>query len=136
MKRSNLDFDNLLITVVGKGNKQRVIPFSIQLRKVLYKLASGHNFDLVFCTRHGLRLNYHNIRRDLKNLTDRLGITCGFHDLRRFFITNAIKNGVNPVIVQRLVGHSSFAVTQRYIYLLTDDLTSAHAGTSAVAKYR
>lgn len=136
LKRANLDFDNLLITVVGKGNKQRVIPFSIQLRKVLYKLAGSHDFDLIFCTRHGLKLNYHNIRRDLKTLTERLGIPCGFHDLRRFFITNAIKNGVNPVIVQRLAGHSSFAVTQKYIYLITDDLSHAHAGTSAVAKYR
>lgn len=133
---NDVDFDNLLLTVTGKGNKQRVIPFSIELRKVLYKLRQSSKHHLVFCNRHGGKLNYHNVRRDLKQVTEKLGIECGFHDLRRYFITNAIKMGVNPVIVQRLAGHSSFAVTSRYIYLVTDDLTKAVKNTSALTRYR
>jgi site-specific recombinase XerD len=139
LKRTDVNLDTCLIRVLGKGNKERVIPFSIELRKVLYKLLQSHQFSmgtLTFCNRHGGKLNYHNMRRDLKELSGRLGIEVNFHDFRRYYITNAVKQGVNPLIVQRLVGHSSLSVTQRYIRLVTDDLSLAVSGTSALARYR
>jgi integrase/recombinase XerD len=60
LSRSKIDFDNLVLTVNGKGNKERIIPFSIELRKVLYKYLKGQRHDLVFCTLHGSKVSYHN----------------------------------------------------------------------------
>jgi integrase/recombinase XerD len=133
-----LDFDNLLVTVIGKGNKERVIPFSLELRKVLYKHVPKLDNELVFCNRHGGKLSYNNLRRDFNNLMDKLGIkTDGtFHNCRRFFATNFIRQNGNPLILQRLLGHSSLAMTTVYIKLVTEDLSQAHAKTSVLGLYR
>src|SRR5205085_94698 len=64
LKRSGFDADNLLLTVRGKGNKERLVPISFELRKILWKFLQRHNFDLVFCNTHGTKLLYDNIRRD------------------------------------------------------------------------
>lgn len=37
LRRDKVDFDNLVLTVVGRGNKERIVPFSYELRKILYK---------------------------------------------------------------------------------------------------
>jgi integrase len=54
-----MDFDNLLMTVRGKGDK-RIVPFSIELRRVLFKFLCRHNFELVFPTRDGGKMLYDN----------------------------------------------------------------------------
>src|SRR5215212_4005252 len=51
LTRANVDFDNLIITVTGKGNKSRIVPFSLELRKHLFKFLQRHSFDLVFASR-------------------------------------------------------------------------------------
>lgn len=129
LKRSNLDFDNLLLTVIGKGNKERIIPFSIELRKSLFKFIQTHDFNLVFCTRHGGKITYCNALRDFSKTVKELGIELkgsAFHALRRTFATNFIKSGGNPFILQRILGHTSISQTQTYVKLVTEDLSKAH----------
>jgi integrase/recombinase XerD len=70
LERKGVDLDNLLLTVAGKGRKERVVPFSRDLRKVLYKWLKEHNNALVFCTRRGDKLGYDNVRRDFHLLLD------------------------------------------------------------------
>lgn len=55
LERSKIDFDNLLLSVIGKGNKERIVPFSYELRKVLFKYAALHRFELMFCTKNGCK---------------------------------------------------------------------------------
>jgi integrase len=43
-------------------------------------------------------------------------ITCGFHSLRHTFVSMSIDAGVNPLLVQRIVGHSSASMTDRYYH--------------------
>ena len=113
LERTKVDFENLLLSVVGKGNKERVIPFSIELRKPLYKFLQSHKFGLVFCTRHGGKLLYRNMRRDFNTLMDKLGIKTdgAFHGFRRYYATSFIRQNGNPLILQRLLGHSSLSMT-------------------------
>jgi integrase/recombinase XerD len=66
LKWTDVDFDNLLMTVTGKGNKQRKIPFSFELRKLLFK--HRHQYELVFCTGNGKKLG----RRDMLRVSVRL----------------------------------------------------------------
>ncbi len=129
LRRSSVDFDNLLLTVRGKGNKTRIVPFSIECRKVLFKHVHSHSHDLVFCNRDGGKLLYNNVRRDLNALCEELGIEGvdgSFHAFRRYFATFAIRQNTNPFMVQRQLGHAQISTTQKYLKLQTVDLQQAH----------
>src|SRR5215216_7434682 len=74
LQRPEIDFDNLLIEVKGKGQKSRLVPFSNELRKVLWKWMKKHDHKYVFPVRDGGRMRYRNFLRDLKDLCIQLGI--------------------------------------------------------------
>jgi integrase len=59
-----------------------------------------------------------------------VGFDGSFHAFRRYFVTYSIRHNVNPFMVQRMVGHSSLAMTNTYLKLETQDLSRAH--TSAL----
>jgi site-specific recombinase XerD len=52
----DVNFYDLLVTVRGKGNKQRIVPFSLELRKYLFKLQQQSKHNVVFATRDGHKL--------------------------------------------------------------------------------
>jgi integrase/recombinase XerD len=95
LERGRVDLENMLLTVNGKGQKQRIIPFSVELRKVLFKHLREHKFSLVFCTRDGGRLSYHNMVRNYKKLCAKLKIerVSSFHRLRHTFALNYVRSG-------------------------------------------
>jgi len=70
LTRDKMDFDNLLVTVKGKGDKERFVPISLECRKVLFKFLKSHDFDLVFCTKSDGQLLYDNTRRDFNRLME------------------------------------------------------------------
>jgi integrase/recombinase XerD len=139
LKTTDVDLDNLLITIrEGKGGKQRIVPFSIAMRKVIYKYVSScSKVSLVFCTRDGLPILQNNIRRDFLNLCKRIGIggnaKGGFHVLRHGFATEYLRRGGDVIRLGRVLGHSSLEVTRRYVHLQTADLSSVHERLSIVA---
>lgn len=139
LERSKLDLENLLMCVRGKGNKERIIPFSLECRKVLFKFLKSHEFELVFCTRHGGKLMYRNMLRELKTLCERLGITgvrTSFHTLRHGFAINHVKQGGDIFALQRMLGHTSLEITKRYVQMTEDDLKLAHKKTSLLSRLR
>ena len=64
-----IDLDNLVLRVVGKGGKNRVVPFSFECRKVLYRRKQQSKSDLVFPTRSGVVSGQRNVARDLVLVT-------------------------------------------------------------------
>ena len=83
LRRDCVDFDNLLIKVRGKGNKERIVPFSLECRKVLYRFMQRHEFSLVFATSTGNKYTYKNCWRDLQTQLDKLGVShAGWHQFR------------------------------------------------------
>ena len=88
LKRTDVDFVNFVLRVVGKGNKQRLVPMSVELRKPLYRHLAKHDFPLVFCTLQGTKLTQRNLLRDFKEMCRAIGIDgvrCSFHTLRHSF---------------------------------------------------
>jgi integrase/recombinase XerD len=71
LRAGDVDMDSLLLCVTGKGRKQRRIPFSFQLRKILVRYMEGDG--LLFHTRDGKKLGRRNVLRDAKALCKRLG---------------------------------------------------------------
>lgn len=139
LERTKVDFDNLLLTVRGKGNKERTIPMSLELRKVLYKHLKTHKHDLVFCTRDGGKLGYHNVRRDFQAMAKNVGIEgkrTSFHTLRHTFAKQYLKHGGNVFYLNKILGHESLEVTRRYVDVETEALQAVHAKTSILARLR
>jgi integrase/recombinase XerD len=138
LERSKIDFDNLLLSVIGKGNKERIVPFSYELRKVLFKYAALHRFELMFCTKNGCKVSYDNILRDFYLLFGKLEIKPdgAFHSFRRTFATNYVRNGGNPLVLQRLLGHTTLQQTNVYIKLITEDLQKEQHRTSLLNRLK
>ena len=137
LRRADLDFDNLLVTVLkGKGQKQRIVPFSIPMRKRLFRYLTTRPSpasERVFTTRTGTSVTQRNALRDLKAMGEKLGLDLRFHLLRHTFATNYLRSGGSVVLLRKVLGHSSINTTMLYEHMRTDDLQQVHHRHSLVA---
>jgi integrase/recombinase XerD len=127
LKWTEVDFANLLLTVTGKGSKQRKIPFSFELRRLLYKWKSEH--QLVFPTRRGRKLGRRDVLRDVKRTCKELGVRPPertLHAFRHTFALNYLRRGGSVFHLQKCLGHSSLDMTRRYANLTVSDLQGMH----------
>jgi integrase/recombinase XerD len=117
----HVDMDSCLLAVRGKGEKHRRIPFSLELRKVLFRYGKGKDKGYVFHTRNGTKLMYRNVYREIFK-------ACGKspHKFRHTWATDAVRRGVPLPVVQRILGHSSIQTTMRYVHMQTEDLSRHH----------
>jgi integrase/recombinase XerD len=125
LQRADVDFDNLLFLVRGKGKKERMVPFSLELRKHLWKHLASHPHGFVFATREGKKLMYRNVLRAVKELCINAGINPPrrlLHSFRHTFALAYIRNGGSVFHLQRALGHSTLDMSRRYANLTTDDL--------------
>jgi integrase/recombinase XerD len=136
LRTGDVDFDNLLLTVFGKGRKERRLPFSFELRKVLFRWQqvrqqSQPRCELVFPSRRGTHWDQRNSLRGLHLLQQKLDLpTFGWHRLRHTFATNYLRHGGDIVRLSMVLGHTQITTTQRYLHLLTDDLSASHQRVS------
>ena len=139
---SDFDFDNLLLTVVGKGRKQRKVPTSIELRKLLFRFAqvkdrTGISSDRTFPARDGGKWEQRNARRSYYCFLNGLGLPqSGFHLLRHTFATQYLRNGGDVVRLSIILGHSEISTTMKYLHVLTEDLQRPHQGLSILNRLR
>ena len=99
-----IDFDNLLLTLDGKGRKQRVVPFSFELRRAMFRYISDFHRrpdSLLLATRNETKLGRRVMLRAVKNLCSRLGIqppSRTLHAFRHTFAVNYIRRGGSSVM--------------------------------------
>jgi integrase/recombinase XerD len=135
-----IDFDNLLVTLDGKGRKQRVVPFSFELRKALFRYCREYNRTpdaLLFANRSETKLGRRNVLRDVKLLCKRLGFDPPgrtLHAFRHTFAINYIRRGGSVFHLQKVLGHSSLEMTRRYANLVTADLQAVHERISLLSR--
>jgi len=135
----NVDFENMLLRVHGKGDKERLVPFSIQLRKILWTWKGEREFGLLFDTRNGNPLQRRNVLRDFKVLCRQLGFEAvprSVHALRHTFAVNYLRNGGSVFHLQKALGHSSLEMSRRYANLLTEDLQQMQQKVSLLNRMR
>jgi integrase/recombinase XerD len=136
---ADLDLDNLLVTLYGKGRKQRRVPFSFELRKALYRHVAEYIHwpdRLLFATVTGGGLGRRNVLRDVKRLCKRLGITPPgrtVHAMRHSFAVNYLRRGGSVFHLQKVLGHSSLEMSRRYANLSTEDLSAVHEKISLLS---
>ncbi|MGI9541235.1 MAG: site-specific tyrosine recombinase [Flavobacteriaceae bacterium] len=132
---SNLFFEEDIIRVSGKGNKQRLVPIGSITKKYLeiYIKASRIHLkidqkdqDVVFLNRRGNRLTRQMIFTLIKQLAVKANIQkqVGPHTFRHSFATHLLENGADLRTIQILMGHESITTTEVYTHLETQHLRS------------
>jgi integrase/recombinase XerD len=128
LKLSNLYLDIEFIKVIGKGNKERLVPIGGEAIKAL-KLWIEHDRvhipikkgeeDMVFLNRRGSRLSRVYIFMLIKQLAKLAGINKSIspHTLRHSFATHLVEGGADLRAVQEMLGHESITTTEIYTHL-------------------
>ena len=125
LKNSDLFFDEGLIKVVGKGNKERFVPIGrIGQKSIRRYLAvrvegkKGFN-DILFLNNRGTKLTRNMIFLIVRKAAESAGIekTISPHILRHSFATHLVENGADISSVQQMLGHSSITTTERYLHI-------------------
>ncbi|MBA3014062.1 MAG: tyrosine recombinase XerC [Proteobacteria bacterium] len=142
LQRNSLDFETEMVTVTGKGNRERLVPMgspavdSLQRyfpeRQVLLEAGtrSGAVLDqeALFVNHRGGRLTTRSVERLVSMYAQRVGLLSGVtpHALRHSFATHLLEMGADLRLVQELLGHVSLSTTQRYTHLTVDHLMAVY----------
>jgi integrase/recombinase XerD len=137
---ADIDFENLLVTLDGKGRKQRVVPFSFELRKAMFRHFKESNRapdHLLFANSTQTKLGRRNVLRDVKLRCKKLGFAppCRtLHSFRHTFAVNYLRRGGSVFHLQKVLGHSTLEMTRRYANLVTADLQAVHERVSLLSR--
>lgn len=122
----------------GKGRKPRTVFIGTITKRALltylrHRYGRDDNDPLWIHAKTGNKLSKSGTRQAVRRRAEQAGIEePGMHAFRRAFAVNSLRAGMDVVTLQRLLGHTSLNVINRYLKLLTDDLQAAHAAHGAV----
>ncbi|MBW1783376.1 MAG: tyrosine recombinase XerC [Deltaproteobacteria bacterium] len=136
---ASIDFDERLVKVTGKGNRERVVPIGRQaLRAVKDYLEATRHIrrkagellpdSPLFINFRGGRLSARSIGRIIKRYAKESGLTSEIspHSMRHTFATHLLDGGADLRSVQELLGHASLSTTQKYTHVSLDRLMEVY----------
>ncbi len=135
----DLDIKSGLVRVRrGKGGKARSVVVGVSTRRALLayrrRVMQGDIAPL-FQTNSGTRFTHSGLRSALLRIGKRAGVHVSPHKLRRSFATLSIPNGMSPIHIHGLLGHSSLEMVRRYVQMVDDDLLKAHKEHGPVDRF-
>jgi integrase/recombinase XerC len=146
LDRQDLDMGSQTILVMGKGQKQRMVPFHDEAAKMLeayFDFRARHMAakklppnQAVFINQRGGRLTPESVRAILSSALSEASVRAKVspHALRHSFATHLLGRGMDLRAIQELLGHASLSTTQRYTHLNIEQLAVAYAGAHPRAK--
>lgn len=128
LKQSDLFYDEGYIRVIGKGNKQRLVPMSKSVEKEITWYVDNQRKQLdiykgdeqiVFLNRRGRRLTRVMIFTIIKQLAESIGLEKNIspHTFRHSFATHLLEGGANLRAIQEMLGHESITTTEIYTHM-------------------
>ena len=128
LKVSDLYFNESIIKVTGKGNKERFVPISkgaikyiekyLNEIRIFQKIKKGSE-DTLFLNERGSglsRVMIYIILNDLK-IKAEINNKIGPHTLRHSFATHLLENGADLITIQNMLGHENIVTTERYLHV-------------------
>jgi len=130
----DIDTSRNTLQVIGKGNKQRVVPLGIPAMKALSDwlsisrpvLATSDSLNAVFLGSRGKRIDQRTVREVVYEAMKAVGSPMGPHGLRHTAATHLLEGGADLRSVQEILGHSSLATTQIYTHVSPERLHAAY----------
>ena len=130
---SNIDFENSLIRVNGKGKKERIVPLGDYAAKALKTYINNYRNELVkkgkiyneiFLNNHGKPITRQGFNFILENIREEMKIEKDLtpHVLRHSFATHLLENGADLRVIQELLGHENISTTNIYTYITNEVL--------------
>ncbi len=144
LRFSDLFFDDGYVRIVGKGNKERLVPIGqeavyrtgqyLELRREMH--ADVRSADIVFLNRRGKKLTRQMVFHVIREAAVSAGIekTISPHILRHSFATHLLQGGANIRQVQELLGHESVVTTEIYTHISNNRLRSSLAEHHPLSK--
>ena len=117
LRLCDVDLHDRIITVLGKGSKQRIVPFYALAGELLKRYLQGGN---------GLTTRGIQYRMQLAADACALSVHVHPHMFRHSFATHLLDNGADLRVVQELLGHASLSTTQVYVHVTQDRLKRAY----------
>ena len=131
LKEQNIDMNNCQLKVLGKRNKERVIPFNPQIKEQIknYRIVKGElNDEYLFVNKKGKTLNPKLIYLLVKSYLSQVTTLekRSPHVLRHTFATHMLNNGADLNSIKELLGHANLSATQIYTHNTVEKLKNIH----------
>ena len=135
-----------VVRVLGKGNKERIIPFTGECQKVVKAYIDKERKDLLkkskeltpalFLNANGERLTTRGLEYILDSIEEKTGLYVGLHPhvLRHSFATHLLENGADLRVIQELLGHESINATQVYTHVTEEAMKETYQNVFPRAK--
>jgi integrase/recombinase XerD len=141
LRMGGVDNNNRRVRVMGKGSKERTIPFSPRTGQTLWRYLTSRPDvranDPLIATLDGHELNRARLLKILVSIGKRAGVS-GVHPhrFRHTFAIQYLRNGGDAYTLQALLGHSSLDMVKKYLCIAQIDIDSAHRRASPVDNWR
>ncbi len=130
----DIDRTRNTLNVIGKGDKQRVVPIGLPalaaienyLSKARDEFANQSSQDALFLGSRGKRIDQRTVREVVYEAMKAVGASMGPHGLRHSAATHLLEGGADLRTVQEILGHASLATTQIYTHVSPERLQSAY----------
>jgi integrase/recombinase XerD len=141
LKLSDLHINDGFISVIGKGDKQRLIPIGKSALRLIDNYLTHHrnhikikknNEDMIFLSKRGTPITRQMVFYVIKDLAEKAGIKKPLspHTFRHSFATHLVEGGADLRAVQEMLGHESITTTEIYTHLdqhfLRENILSYH----------
>lgn len=136
LKQSQINFNQGVLRIIGKGDRERLIPLGEEAQRWLKNFIDGPRMeillerqtDYLFPTRRGDRMTRQAFWHIIKRYAEKSGIRKKMspHSLRHAFATHLLNRGADLRVVQLLLGHSDLSTTQIYTHVARERLKDLH----------
>ena len=135
IKLADFDKKRGLLTVVGKGNKERLVPVGEKTLEDLHTYLSLREEFVqnktspapqLFLNNRGGTLSVRSINRLVNKFSRREGVSFTPHTLRHSFATHLLENGADLMLIKEILGHSSLSTTQKYTHVTAEVMKKAY----------
>lgn len=140
---NQVDFDNRIMKVSGKGNKDRLVPFTTSAKEAMLNYINGLRKDLlkedteyIFLNSQGNKMTVRGLEYILDEIEAKTGLYGKIHPhmLRHSFATKMLNRGADLRTIQELLGHSSIETTSIYTHVAYENMKETYEKTFPRAK--